>query len=148
LTGVIPVLIGWLAAGGTVTDTPCIFISAFMCLWQIPHFLFLLLHYEDDYMKTGFPLLTKKFSRKFLGNLIIAAFIAIALLMFGFIYFAIIYSITLQFIAILITALLLINIIRKVKDKKQKSYRYSMIMLNAYMLLIMLLILTDSLFVI
>ena len=59
LTGAIPPVIGWTAAGGKLFDPEIIFIAFFMYMWQIPHFLLLLLKFGSDYEKAGLPSLIK-----------------------------------------------------------------------------------------
>ncbi len=54
VTGAVPPVMGWTAAGGLLIDKEILFIAAFLFLWQIPHFLLLLLKYKDDYDKAGF----------------------------------------------------------------------------------------------
>lgn len=54
LTGAIPPVMGWTAAGGLIYETEILFIAAFLFLWQIPHFLLLLLKYKEDYIRAGF----------------------------------------------------------------------------------------------
>lgn len=64
VTGAIPPIMGWTAAGGNILDPEILFIAAFMFLWQIPHFCLLLLRYKDDYKKAGFPSITTFLSEK------------------------------------------------------------------------------------
>ncbi len=54
VTGAIPPLMGWTAAGGNLSDPEILFIASFFFIWQIPHFFLLLLRYKDDYKKAGF----------------------------------------------------------------------------------------------
>lgn len=62
LTGALPLLIGWTAANGPITNTAILLISAFVFIWQIPHFWLLMLIYGKDYEKAGFPTLYRVFS--------------------------------------------------------------------------------------
>lgn len=62
-TGAIPPMIGWVAAGGAVLSPSILAIAAFMFIWQIPHFLLLLLKYGPEYEKAGFPSVTALFSK-------------------------------------------------------------------------------------
>lgn len=62
LVGGITVLIGWVAAGGPLTDHGIIFVALFVFMWQIPHFWLLMLIYGDDYEKAGFPTIFKIFN--------------------------------------------------------------------------------------
>jgi len=56
--GAIPPLIGWTAAGGDITAIPVLFLAFFIYVWQVPHFILLLLLYGDDYRQAGLPALT------------------------------------------------------------------------------------------
>jgi protoheme IX farnesyltransferase len=56
--GAIPPVIGWTAAGGDITAIPVLFLAFFIYVWQVPHFILLLLLYGDDYRKAGLPALT------------------------------------------------------------------------------------------
>jgi protoheme IX farnesyltransferase len=64
LIGAIPPAIGWVAGGGELTNPQVWVLSLFFFIWQIPHFWLLLLIYEDDYRRAGFPALTDLFSRE------------------------------------------------------------------------------------
>ncbi|MFP4370260.1 MAG: protoheme IX farnesyltransferase [Candidatus Kapaibacterium sp.] len=62
--GALPPAIGWAAAGGSMADPALWALMLFFFIWQIPHFWFLLLLFEDDYREAGFPVLTDIFSRE------------------------------------------------------------------------------------
>ncbi len=62
IVGAIPPAIGWLAAGGSISDPKLYALAMFFFVWQIPHFWFLLLMYDVDYRRAGFPTLSKYFS--------------------------------------------------------------------------------------
>jgi protoheme IX farnesyltransferase len=55
LTGAIPPMMGWTAAGGFILAPQILAIAFFMFLWQIPHFYLLLLKFGEDYKAAGFP---------------------------------------------------------------------------------------------
>ncbi len=63
LIGSIPPAIGWVAGGGFLGDPEIIFICIFFFIWQIPHFWLLLLVYDDEYRKAGYPVLTQMLSQ-------------------------------------------------------------------------------------
>ncbi len=62
--GAIPPTIGWVAAGGSIFAPQLLALALFFFIWQIPHFWFLLLIYDEDYQSAGFPTLTKFFSKQ------------------------------------------------------------------------------------
>jgi len=49
VTGALPPLIGWVAAGGGLWDKPIIFIEFLFFTGQIPHFWLLILKYGEEY---------------------------------------------------------------------------------------------------
>jgi heme o synthase len=55
VTGSIPPLMGWTAAGGSIFSPQFIIFAFFMFLWQIPHFWLLLMKFGKEYETAGFP---------------------------------------------------------------------------------------------
>lgn len=62
LIGAIPPMIGWVTAGGDMLDYKILLVAFCFFIWQIPHFWLLVLIYNKDYEKAGFPTLTKIYS--------------------------------------------------------------------------------------
>jgi heme o synthase len=62
VVGAIPPAIGWVAAGGDIMAPQLWALALFFFIWQIPHFWFLLLLYDNDYRRAGFPTLTSIFN--------------------------------------------------------------------------------------
>lgn len=69
VTGALPPLIGWVAAGGGLWDKPIVFIEFLFFIGQIPHFWLLILKYGEEYQKAGIPSLTAVFSPKQINRL-------------------------------------------------------------------------------
>jgi protoheme IX farnesyltransferase len=69
VTGALPPLIGWVAAGGGIWDKPIIFIEFLFFIGQIPHFWLLILKYGDEYRNAGIPSLTDILSRTQINRL-------------------------------------------------------------------------------
>lgn len=61
LIGALPPAIGWTAAGGDISDPRLAVLGLFFFIWQIPHFWLLVLIFDKDYEKAGFPTLTQLF---------------------------------------------------------------------------------------
>lgn len=80
LVGALPPLAGWVAAGGEILNINILLIVAYFFVWQIPHFWLLLLIYNSDYKRAGFPVLTDKYDTNKLKKLIVAGAIATTLL--------------------------------------------------------------------
>lgn len=78
LVGALPPAIGWSAAGGSVLDPQLWVLALFFFIWQIPHFWFLLLIFDKDYQKAGFPTLTETFSELQLSRISYIWIVALA----------------------------------------------------------------------
>jgi len=145
LTGAIPVLMGWSAAGGRITDPGALFLAFFIFIWQMPHFWLLMLKYGEDYRKAGFPVLTDLFNELQMKRLVMAWLIAsscasLLLVGFGLLHLRMIgYSIlalNLLLLSLLFTQLFLVTTIR---------FRLVFITANLFMLLVLLGLVADSL---
>ncbi|HNQ83656.1 MAG TPA: heme o synthase [Bacteroidales bacterium] len=62
--GAIPPLVGWVAAGGSLTDPRAMFMAFFFFIWQVPHFWLLMLKYGEEYTKAGYPSITSVYSSR------------------------------------------------------------------------------------
>jgi protoheme IX farnesyltransferase len=60
--GSIPPLVGWVSAGGSLEDPRALFMAFFFFIWQVPHFLLLMLKYGEEYTRAGFPSITNLYS--------------------------------------------------------------------------------------
>jgi protoheme IX farnesyltransferase len=91
LVGAIPPVIGFSSAGGVLPGNQIIMFSAFMFLWQLPHFWLILIRYGDDYRKAGFKTFSADFSEfrirlLVFGWVIITTFLLIAFSVRGMIF--------------------------------------------------------------
>lgn len=64
IIGAIPPMVGYGAAGGSIGDPHILALSAFLFVWQVPHFLLILLRHQRDYERAGLPLITDHFSTR------------------------------------------------------------------------------------
>ncbi|MBK8884580.1 MAG: UbiA family prenyltransferase [Bacteroidales bacterium] len=62
ITGALPPLIGWVAAGGGEWDKTIIFLEFLFFTGQIPHFWLMILKYGEEYKNAGMPSLTSVFN--------------------------------------------------------------------------------------
>jgi heme o synthase len=63
IAGALPPLIGYTGAGGPVLGKGIV-VGVFLFLWQIPHFMLVLLKHGNDYARAGFPALSLSMSQK------------------------------------------------------------------------------------
>ena len=69
VTGALPPLIGWVAAGGGVWEKSIIFVEFMFFIGQVPHFWLLIMKYGEEYEKAGIPSLTGILSRSQINRL-------------------------------------------------------------------------------
>ena len=144
VTGALPPLIGWVAAGGGLWDKPIIFIEFLFFIGQIPHFWLLILKYGEEYKQAGLPSLTEIFSRSQIKRLtfIWVVFSVVAALFLC--YFEVIQSPVINVILVVVSIYLIWQFIDllKIQHEKNNFRRYS-IFLDLYFLLILVLLISD-----
>jgi protoheme IX farnesyltransferase len=70
IAGVFPALAGWAAVTGSV-GWPSVYIGLLVFLWTPPHFWGLSLKFKEDYVKSGYPMLSVVKSQKQVINWIV-----------------------------------------------------------------------------
>lgn len=145
LVGAIPPIIGWTSSGGNLFNAEIFALSSFLFIWQIPHFWLLLLIYDEQYNKAGFPTLTKTLSNNKILSLSYFLIILLVLSSFGLIISSDtsgVFTFILFIILGVFTALYSFKII----SKKQKiSYRKVFLLINLYVLLVLFVISIEKL---
>lgn len=71
LCGAMPPYIGWLLAGGEPVSYGAVLLIALLTLWQVPHFLLVMLIYPRDYTHSKQPNLLRELQEKTIRNLFI-----------------------------------------------------------------------------
>jgi len=102
VNGAVPPLIGWTAAGGSLSDPVIIGIGFFLFTWQIPHFWLLLMIHGEEYRAAGYFDITSRFSDRGLKTLLMIWVTATGISSVELLFFGIITSPSL--ICILLTA--------------------------------------------
>ncbi len=141
LTGAIPVLMGWTAAGGYVFDATIVFIAFFIFIWQIPHFWLLMLKYGTEYEKAGFPTINQSVHPKTLKLIIFSWILATSV--FSMMLPIFITHISLVFfIAVLVLNILFISIFTLLSFGKPETFhkKNAFISINVYMFLFMVML--------
>jgi protoheme IX farnesyltransferase len=69
IIGAIPPLVGWVSAGGQLTDPRAALIAFFFFIWQVPHFWLIMVRYGEDYTRAGFPSITALYSLRQVRNI-------------------------------------------------------------------------------
>jgi protoheme IX farnesyltransferase len=144
ITGALPPLIGWVAAGGSPFDKPIIFIGFLIFTGQIPHFWLLILRYGDEYKNAGFPTLTEIFTTTQINRLTFSWVVSSVFAALFLCYFEIIQNRSVIGILIIASAYIIwqfSGLIRN-NDNNRAGKKYS-ILLDLYFLLILLLLISD-----
>lgn len=144
LTGALPPLIGWVAAGGGIMDKPIIFLEFLFFTGQIPHFWLLILKYGEEYNKAGIPTLTDIFSSEQINRLTFTWVVTSVVAALFLCYFEVIRSGPV--IILLLTASVFLiwkfTDLLKTGADKRTSKKYSLL-LDSYFLLVLLLLIAD-----
>lgn len=148
ITGALPPLIGWVAAGGHILDKPAIFIAFLMFTAQVPHFWLLIMRFGIEYRDAGIPSLISLMSPLQISRLTftwVAASVAAALFLC---YFGIIMSGLIIAFLVVVSFLLLLYFSKLLRNCNNISMynRYSRI-LDIYFLLILLLLIIDRIII-
>lgn len=140
LTGAIPVLMGWSAAGGLLSYPEPWIIAFFIFMWQIPHFWLLILKYGPQYQMAGFPVLTTLFSERQMKNVIFSWLVAASAVSLLMVNYMIWFSPWIRLFIILLNAILLLYAFFILFFEKRSYSRHLFVFLNVFMMLVLLLI--------
>lgn len=145
LVGAIPPIIGWITAGGEISHAYIILVATFFFIGQIPHTWLILLRYDDEYKKAGFPSLTGIFAPRQINALtfvwIVATALSATLLSASGVFYHSLPAVINMFVALL----LVMRFGFWLRNTEARSIRAAFFALNLVYLLVMLLLISDSL---
>lgn len=144
LIGALPPMIGYTAAGGSWYQTEILIVAFFFFIWQVPHFILLVLRLGEQYEAAGYPTLTQYFNETQLKGIVFSwitgtVFTAFLLPVFHIISNPIITGALLLFsIALMFMSRSLISTVL------QFRFRSLFLNINLYLLVIMILIVLET----
>lgn len=143
--GAIPPLIGWFATGNDALSPAIIFVSAFMFLWQIPHFWILLIKYQSDYKNAQIKNVTESISLNKINFILFIWILSTSILTFSFPLFGIITS-SFNLVSLIVLNIFLVAIFSKIlyKNLISNQLRLANLSLHLYLVLIFVIILVDK----
>jgi protoheme IX farnesyltransferase len=148
VTGALPPLIGWVAAGGGLWEKPIIFIEFLIFIGQIPHFWLLILKYEKEYEQAGFPSLTNIFNPKQIKRLTFSWVVSSVIAALFLCYFEIIHTTLINVILIVVSVFMIWQFTGLLTIQPDKSnYRKYSVFLDFYFLLVLLLLISDRIII-
>ncbi len=142
--GAFPPMIGWTAARGYVFDPVILVIALLLFIWQVPHFILLLLKFGKEYEVAGFTSLTEYFSEGQLKQLIFVWILATA---FAVMMIPVMGVISSKVIigALLISSLWLVVTFFQVMRRQEFNLRKAFMQINLFLMLVLILFSIDSL---
>lgn len=144
VTGALPPLIGWVAAGGGLWDKPIVFLEFLFFTGQIPHFWLLILKYGEEYEKAGLPSLTAILSRTQISRLTFVWIVTSVIAALFLCYFEIIHSIIIVGILLIASAFLIWQFSALVKlSGNNNNFRKYSVLLDSYFLLMLIFLISD-----
>ncbi len=144
MVGALPPMIGWAAAGGSLTSEVILIVAAFFFIGQIPHFWLLLLMFGEQYQKASMPSLNQLFSSDQIKRVTYAwvlTTIASALLVLFFV----VQNRIVMFFLIFYIFYLLFSLTLAVFLQKEFKVRPAFYKLNFLYLFMMIFLIVDSL---
>jgi protoheme IX farnesyltransferase len=144
VVGAFPPMIGWTAAGGYVFATEILLIASLLFIWQVPHFILLLLKFGKEYEVAGFSSLTSHFSEAQLKKLIFVWILATA---FAVMIIPVAGVISSQIITLvlLVSSVWLIVTFYLLMIKQEFNLRQAFMQINLFLMLVLILFSVDSL---
>ncbi len=145
LTGALPPAIGWVAAGGHLSDLRLLAISLFFVVWQIPHFWLFLMSHGTEYIEAGLPSLTLILGRAQITRIIFQWIAATAVCGSALCLFGLAQSSLIQYFLIATSAWLILQGTNFVLDSELASSLFCR--LNAYKTVVVALLVSDKLLI-
>jgi heme o synthase len=145
LIGALPPMIGYTAAGGLWYHPDILIVAFFFFIWQVPHFILLVLRLGDQYEQAGYPSLTEKFSENQIRRIIFIWIIGTIFSAFLLPIFQVISQPLITIALILSSLWLLYSSGSLVKTHLVFKFKPIFLQINLYLLLIMILLVIEAL---
>jgi len=146
ITGALPPLIGWVAAGGGLWEKHIVFIEFLFFTGQIPHFWLLILRYGEEYSRAGIPSLTTVFNRIQVKRLTFTWVVTSVIAALFLCYFEIIQNPVIIGGMVITSILIVWKFFNLLKPGIEiKEYRKYSAVFDIYFLLILIFLISDSL---
>jgi protoheme IX farnesyltransferase len=144
LVGAIPPALGWVTGGGEILDPRIGGVALFFFIWQIPHFWLLLLDSSEDYENAGLPSITQFFSIRQIKRIVFIWLLSTGVATLTFPSVGLIHFHSVYFLLFAVTFWFIWNAIHFFRSSLQAStLRIAFLKLNAYALVILLLLSVD-----
>ena len=144
LTGMIPPMIGYTAAGGHIFDYSILLFALFVFLWLVPHFWLLMNRYRMDYKNAGFPVISDTFYPKTFRIVTLSWMLASIFSIIPMMFYGIINSVI--FVSFFLIAFIIYFIINYFKSDSYIYSKSTLVLYNVFMLLLNVILIFDNLY--
>ena len=145
LTGAIPLFRGWIAAGGKPGDPIVVFLSVFIFIWQMPHFWLIMIKYNNEYKKAGFPVLSDTFSPVMMKLTILAWLLTASAITVCFSWFSIVNLVSLRYLLAAVNFVVVLFIGYQLFISRRISFRIIFLIGNLYIFIVFAFLIIDKL---
>ncbi len=145
LIGALPPMIGYAAAGGHWLSLEILIVAFFFFIWQVPHFILLVLRFGSDYEKAGYPSLTETFSDYQIKRIIFIWIVGTVFSAFLMLVFNVVENQILSYLLLLFSLSLIVTS-GPLLRKDQLSFKFMRVFMNIniYLLIIMIILVIES----
>ena len=149
LVGAVPPMIGWATVDSNIFDLTILSLGFFIFVWQMPHFWLLVLVYDEDYRKGGYPVITDRVSKDQLRRIIYIWIFALAASVMLFPLLRVSYYVWTNIIFAAMALVLVWKTRILLTDKfDYKLFKKTFLGVNLYVLLVMIILTIDRLILI
>jgi protoheme IX farnesyltransferase len=146
ITGALPLIIGFVAANTGQAPGKALFLSFFLVLWQVAHFLLLVHRYGKEYEKAGLASLTNSWEARTIVRVallwIVASGIAISLIP----YFGVSVTVLMGYLLFALSAFtVLLAMVLLMVENEMNKVKWALLLVNLTQVILMILIVIDAL---
>lgn len=143
--GALPPMIGWTAAGGSLSDPEILLISFFLFIGQMPHYWLLMMKIGDEFKSAGLPVITEIFSGSQLRNLSFIWIFAAAVAVLVFPVSGIMHSAVISFVMVAGVVLFMMRMfLLSFRGEIMAQWRKSFVTVNLFYLFIIVILIADK----
>ena len=143
VTGSVPVLMGWSAAGGDILSTGALSLGLFMFCWQIPHFWLLMLDRDQEYKTAGIPAMTDHFTLNQVKRMILVWLSAASFSSLMMVAKELSHHFILGGMILFLNTILLLVMIRKLFFSNSDSFRMMFHLVNTFLFIVLVLLIAE-----
>lgn len=144
VVGTIPPMIGWVAAGGDLLHESILALSFLYFVWQVPHFLLILLKFGEEYIEAGFRPLNRYMSQQRMAAITFIWVVALGVITTSLpLFIPLNHEISL-YLFMLLAILLMIVFLPLLRLDKNLNFKRLFAAINIFIVIVVLLLIGDT----